>query len=618
MTHNETERLLALRKLDLLDTAPSEAFDRITRMAARVFGLPIAAVSLTDSDRQWFKSRVGVSHTSIPRLKAPCAGVTDCGDMLVINDLQEDAFFRDSPLARSGIRFYAGAPLITSDGYSLGAMCVLGPEPRAISGTERDALIDLAAMVMSQIELQHTLGRVDPLSGMPNRKQFIEDFADLQMDRPQGEQRVAVLVNMANQEQLNNAARVMGASYFDDLMNEAIRSYRAVMGEEHKVYQLAATQFITIAPPATDEARYSARLAHWLDSRSAWGTSRFVTTPAIGIAPFVLGRTDCLDVLRIAQNAMQDAHRTGLPIGSYSSEQDAAYRRRFTLLNAFDAALHDTRQLRLVYQPRIDLGTGACIGAEALLRWRHPELGDVPPGEFMPVVEQTSMVRAATSWVIREAVRQLAVWHAAGLQLQMSVNVSSANLLEADFVSTVTALLNQHRVAPGWLELEVTESAIMENQGTALATLAALDQAGVRLAIDDFGTGYSSLAYLQSMPAHVVKIDQSFVRNMAGGERNRTLVNTMISLSHELGFRVVAEGIETDDVRQLLHEQGCDEGQGYLFARPLAPEELFAWCARAQAGQPAARTPWAPICPPLPFPAPEPVPEPEPEPHTAT
>lgn len=611
-TCNEPDRLLALRKLNLLDTAPTEAFDRITRMAARVFGLPIAAVSLTDSDRQWFKSRVGVAHTSIPRIKAPCATVTGSGDMLVINDLHEDAFFRDSPLAHSGVRFYAGAPLITSDGFNLGAMCVLGLEPRTISSTERDALTDLAAMVMSQIELQHTLGRVDPLSGMPNRKQFIEDYADLQMDRPHGEPRVAVLVNMANQEQLNNAARVMGASYFDDLMNEAIISYRAVMGSEHKVYQLAATQFITIAPPGTGdgagEGSYQARLAHWLDSRGDWSTSRFVTTPAIGIAPFLLGRTDCLDVLRIVQNAMQDAHQTGQLIGSYSSAQDDAYRRRFTLLNAFDAALADTSQLRLVYQPRIDLDTGRCIGAEALLRWRHPELGDVPPGEFMPVVEQTSMVRAATSWVIREAVRQLAAWHGAGLKLQMSVNVSAANLLEADFVSTVTALLDQHGMAPGWLELEVTESAIMENQGTALATLAALDQAGVRLAIDDFGTGYSSLSYLQSMPAHVVKIDQSFVRNMAGGERNRTLVNTMISLSHELGFRVVAEGIETDDVRQLLHDQGCDEGQGYLFARPLAPEDLFAWCASAEASQTAIRAPWVPICPALPSLAP----------HTAT
>ncbi|NHZ64741.1 sensor domain-containing phosphodiesterase [Massilia genomosp. 1] len=614
-TRNETDRLLALRKLNLLDSAPTEAFDRITRMAARVFGLPIAAVSLTDSDRQWFKSRVGMAHTAIPRIKAPCASVADSGALLVIDDLYEDAFFRDSHLAHSGVRFYAGAPLTTSDGFNLGAICVLGLEPRTISATERDALTDLAAMVMAQIELQHTLGRVDPLSGMPNRKQFIEDYADLQMDRPHGEQRVAVLVNMANQEQLNNAARVMGASYFDDLVNEAIISYRAVMGNEHTVYQLAATQFITIAPPGAGDGAgagaYRARLAHWLGSRGQWSTSRFVTTPAIGIAPFQLGRTDCLDVLRIAQNAMQDAHQTGQLIGTYSSAQDEAYRRRFTLLNAFDAALGDTSQLRLVYQPRIDLISGACIGAEALLRWRHPELGDVPPGEFIPVVEQTSMVRAATSWVLREAVRQLAAWHGAGLRLQMSVNVSAANLLEADFVSTVTALLNQHRMAPGWLELEVTESAIMENQGTALATLAALDQAGVRLAIDDFGTGYSSLSYLQSMPAHVVKIDQSFVRNMAGGERNRTLVNTMISLSHELGFRVVAEGIETDDVRQLLHDQGCDEGQGYLFARPLAPEELFAWCARAQASAAAseatARAPWKPICA-----------APEPGMHTAT
>jgi len=577
---NEAERLNALRKLDLLDTAPSEQFDRITRMAARLFGLPIAAVSLTDSDRQWFKSRVGVDHFTIPRNKAPCATVAESSDVLVVDDLLEDEFFKDSDLARSGVRFYAGAPLITHDGYCLGAMCVLGLESRAISDDEKSALQDLAAMVMAQIELRHTISRVDPLSGLPNRKQFIEDFGDMTLDRPVGERRLAILVDMATHEQLSNAARVMGSTYLDDMMKEAIGAYRAGMGPAHKLYQLAATQFIAVSPPGADEEAWRHALESWLASRAQWSTSRFVTTPAIGIAPFTIGQDDCQDVLRIAQNAMQDAHQSGNTIGMYSWAQDAAYRRRFTLLNDFGTALKADQQLRLVYQPRIDLSSGRCLGAEALLRWTHPELGEVPPGEFIPLVEQTLTMRAATLWVLEHAVAQLAAWHADGMPLQMSVNISAANLLEPGFVESVMGLLRTHALAPAWLELEVTESAIMENQGAALRTLAALDQAGVRLAIDDFGTGYSSLSYLQSIPAHVVKIDQSFVRKLDIDERDRTLVKTMITLSHELGFRVVAEGIETETASDALLRLGCDEGQGYLFARPLAPEDLAAWCAR--------------------------------------
>ena len=579
MVDREAERLHALHKLGLLDTAPSEQFDRITRMAAQVFGLPIAAVSLTDSDRQWFKSRVGIDHWSIPRIKAPCATVAGSQDLLVVEDLLEDTFFKESHLALSGIRFYAGAPLVTSEGHCLGAMCVLGLQARAISEREKAALQDLAAMVMAQIELQRAISRVDPLSGLPNRKQFIEDYDDLNLDRPAGERRLAILVDIATPTQMSNAVRVMGSACLDDLMAETLDAYRAHMGAGHTLYQLAATQFIAITPPTEGADSWCGALQGWLDTRAQWTSSPFVTTPAIGIAPFTLGRDLCQDVLRFAQNAMQDAQQSGQQIGLYSPVQDAAYRRRFTLLNEFGQALSAPDQLSLVYQPKVDLDSGRCVGAEALLRWRHPELGDVAPGEFIPLVEQTSMMCAATLWVLEQAVRQLAAWQGVGMQIPIAVNVSVSNLLEAGFADQVVALLHQHGVAPAWLELEVTESAIMSKQSIALRTLHALHRAGIKLAIDDFGTGYSSLSYLQSIPAQVVKIDQSFVRKLGQGERDRTLVKTMISLSHELGFRVVAEGIETDAARQELQALGCDQGQGYWFARPLTPDDLALWYA---------------------------------------
>ena len=201
----ETARLDALRRLELLDSPPSEAFDRITRMAAQLFGLPIAAVSLTDANRQWFKSKVGITHDTIPRMRAPCAMVSDEREVLVVPDLLEDPYFRDSPLADGGIRFYAGAPLTTSEGFCLGAMCVLGTEPRQVSLAERQTLTDLATMVMAQIELQHAFGRVDPVSGLPNRNQFIIDFNDLELYEPNGEVRIAALISLASPQELSDA-----------------------------------------------------------------------------------------------------------------------------------------------------------------------------------------------------------------------------------------------------------------------------------------------------------------------------------------------------------------------------------------------------------------------------
>jgi EAL domain-containing protein (putative c-di-GMP-specific phosphodiesterase class I)/GGDEF domain-containing protein len=573
----EAARLDVLRKLNLLDTPPSEAFDRITRLAARLFDVPVAAVSLTDSDRQWFKSRVGVEHDSIPRTKAPCAQVADEGAMLVIEDMQEDACYRDSVLGVSGVRFYAGAPLVTHDGWCLGAMCVLGTSPRTVTDAERAALADLASMVMEQIELQHALGRVDAVSGLPNRTQFREDFKDLSMDNPRGEPRLAALVNLASPEQLGNAMRAMGASYLDEIVGEAVRMLDATIGQTSTVYHIGATEFAFLAPAGTALDAFCVHLEEWLRRRAQSVTSRFVTTATVGVVPFQLGPTMCADLLRNLHSAARHAFEMDRSLSVFSWEQDAVYRRRFWLINEFGAALENSGQLRLVYQPKVDLETGACIGAEALLRWSHPTFGDVSPAEFIPIVEQTSMVRATTHWVVETALSQLAQWRDEGLELQVAVNVSAVNLLEPDFCARIVDGLRRHGLPASSLALEITESALMKNPRLAEATLHALDAAGVRLAIDDFGTGYSSLAYLQSLPAQVVKIDQSFVRGIECDERKRSLVSAMIKLSHDLGHRVVAEGVETADVLDVLKRADCDEAQGYLYARPLAPQAFVQW-----------------------------------------
>jgi EAL domain-containing protein (putative c-di-GMP-specific phosphodiesterase class I)/GGDEF domain-containing protein len=584
----EASRLDALRKLNLLDTPPSEAFDRITRMAAQMFNLPIAAVSLTDSDRQWFKSRVGIQHDSIPRMKAPCGQVADQAEMLVIPDLLQDCEYCNSPLASSGVRFYAGAPLITQDGYCLGAMCVLGIEPRALSETEAQALRDLAAMVMAQIELRHALGRVDPFSGLPNRNQFVDDFQDMTADRLHGEERLAALVNLASPEQLSNALRAMGPAYLDEITDEAVRMLKATIGLESTVYHVSPTEFAFVARPGTDAVEFCVALENWLRRRAASLTSRFVTTARIGVAPFTVGVTGYADLLRNLHSAVQHGLDQECGVSMFSHQQDALYQRRFWLVNEFGATLDAAipgreGQLRLVFQPKVDLASGACIGAEALLRWTHPEFGEVSPGEFIPIIEQTSMVRGVTNWVLETAMYQLAEWHMEGLALELAVNVSAVNLLEPDFCIRVVDGLRRHGLPPSSLALEITESALMQNPKVAQATLNALHAAGVRLAIDDFGTGYSSLTYLQSLPVQVVKIDQGFIRGIENDERKRSLVSAMVKLAHDLGHRVVAEGVETRDVAQVLESIACDEAQGYLYARPMPPPAFVQWFAERRA-----------------------------------
>jgi EAL domain-containing protein (putative c-di-GMP-specific phosphodiesterase class I)/GGDEF domain-containing protein len=555
---------------------PSESFDRITRMASQIFGLPISAVSLTDHDRQWFKSRVGIEHWTIPRDKAPCAQVAESTATVLIPDLLTDDCYRTSLLAAQGVRFYAGAPLVTRDGFGLGALCVIGTEPRSASSAEMAALNDLAMMVMSQIELQHAFGRVDPVSGLPNRTQFLEDLEDLGREAA-GSEQLAVMVDLARAEQLNASMRVMGAGYIDDLVQEATRTLRGILGPARKAYHVAATQFAVVADPGTDERTCVVKATEVLQQLRAASNSRYVMSASIGIAPFIAGETRSRDVLRTAHSAAADARGTDTGVRLYSKSNDRLHKRRFRLMNEFGAALESADQLRLVYQPRVDLSTGLCLGAEVLLRWSHPSLGDISPAEFIPIVERTSMARPMTAWVLNTACRQLREWCSAAQGVPLSINVSATNLDEVDFVERVRLELAACNIPPAMIELEMTEGAIMGHADRALAQLGALKNAGVRLAIDDFGTGYSSLAYLQQLPADVVKIDQSFMRCLAAGEQEQALVRSMISLSHDLGYRVVAEGIETAEVADLLRTMGCDEGQGYYLGHPMGSVQFSDW-----------------------------------------
>jgi EAL domain-containing protein (putative c-di-GMP-specific phosphodiesterase class I)/GGDEF domain-containing protein len=588
LDYQEEARLDALYQLKLLDTSASESFDRITRMASQIFGLPIAAVSLTDRDRQWFKSRVGVDHCSIPRDKAPCSAVAEATQPLVVEDLLASPCYADSVLSRAGTRFYAGAPLTTSDGYGLGALCVLGTEPRQASAAEMAALVDLAAMVMAQIELQHAFGRIDPVSGLPTRNQFCDDLIDLARDCP-GAARFAVVVDLARDDQISKIARVLGGARIDDLIREASRSLSGALGPNRTAYHVGPAQFAFLSPVDADEATYMKQLQTSFESLRAASSVRFVTSVAIGVRPFALGSVPAEDVLRGAASAAQDARRADGSIALYSSSNDVAHQRQYRLLKDFGAALETTDQLRLVYQPRIELATGRCVGAEALLRWRHPRLGDVSPAEFIPIIEQTSLARPTTQWVLDAAMDQLAQWEQAKIAVTLSVNISASNLGETDLIERIQLSLLKRNLRPGHLEIELTESAIMDQPDQALAMLQELADAGICLAIDDFGTGHSSLAYLQRLPAHVLKIDQAFVRNLNSTTGpDFVLVETMIGLARKLGFRCVAEGIETRDAADILSAIGCEEAQGFLFARPMGLEEFNNWLVAGANGQPVA------------------------------
>lgn len=573
---HENARQQALNDLGLINSAPSESFDRITRMASQIFDAPIAAVSLTDNDRQWFKSRIGCG-TELPREKAPCAEVTRMGDVLVVSDLSQDVRFKGGALDREGVRFYAGAPLTTRDGFTLGAMCVLDTKPRTLTAQQAKVLTDLAAMVMSQVELQHSLGRIDPASGLPNRNQFAEDFEDMARDHAD-EERVAMLVDIVGASQLNKALRILGPSHLDALVKDSADALKARLQGVARLYHVGLTQFAAILKGQNADELQNQIRAHFAELAEPYlGRSGAGTAVAVGLMQFKLGDVTAGKVLRSVHGAAQDARNDDQPVRIYSIASDAAHRRQYTLLEALPAALAADEQLSLHFQPRVDMRSGQCESAEALLRWNHPELGNVPPGEFIPLAEVTELARPLTQWVLDAALRQIAVWRTEGISIKVSVNVSPSNLEETDFAEVLARALVQHDVPANLLEIEFTESGLIRNQARILANLAVIRAMGVSCAIDDFGTGYSSFSYLKDIPAEIIKIDQSFIRELTPGSTVSALVRGMITMGQEMGLQVVAEGVETNEACEFLRQAGCDEAQGYLFSRPIPADKFLDW-----------------------------------------
>ncbi len=301
-------------------------------------------------------------------------------------------------------------------------------------------------------------------------------------------------------------------------------------------------------------------------------------TPSIGIAMYPADGTDFDALSRCADAAMYRAKQDGRNCYRFfTAAMQAKSDRNLMLENALRRAL-EREQLSLCYQPQMSLVTGQIVGAEALLRWHHPELGAVSPAEFIPVAETTGLILPIGEWVLRTAVQQLKAWLAAGLPpLTMAVNLSSVQFRHADLPELVSTILQEAQVPAHLLELELTEGVAMNDPLAAVEVMNQLHERGVRLSIDDFGTGYSSLSYLKKFQVYKLKIDQSFVRDITDDSDDRAIVGAIISMANNLGMQTIAEGVETEGQLAFLKANACTEAQGYFFSRPLPPAQFLAF-----------------------------------------
>jgi diguanylate cyclase len=422
----------------------------------------------------------------------------------------------------------------------------------------------------------------DALTGLPNRVFAERHLEELLRTAPTAPVAL-ILLEVANLGEINAS---LGHHVGDEALREAARRLRLNCGDQDVTARLGSAQFLVIARSCT-QAR-ALLLAEQLVGSLRAGFSLLAVSLDLHVSAGLCCAPDhdntAEGLLRHVHTALEDAGEARGRIASYRPGREEELRRRLALAGDLGGGI-ERDELNLVYQPKVDLVSGRVRSLEALARWTHPTLGAVSPGEFVPIAEQTGGARRLTSWALRAAIRQMAAWRREGIDVDVAVNLSAPDLLDSQLGDEILDTLREHGVDPTRLILEITEGAVMRDPALAVRNMQLLRIAGVRFSLDDFGTGYSSLSQLSRLPLDELKIDRSFITRAHERPDDVTIIRSTIELAHNMGLKVVAEGVETQEAWNLLRRLGCDLVQGYLVSRPLTAADTLAFVRKAQHAQ---------------------------------
>ncbi|MFP5392589.1 MAG: EAL domain-containing protein [Gammaproteobacteria bacterium] len=602
----ESARLSALYATRLLDTPPELMFDRMTALAARVLRMPMAFISLVDQDRQWFKSRCGVALQETPRAVSLCAHAITRDAPMIVNDARKDPRFAANPLVTGEpyLRFYAGIPLHGPNNKLIGTLCVADNAPRQLTDDDVEFLKGLANTIDELIGLRHSAlasnallsnqhdanGQAqapsselpdelrnmlmrDPLTGLANRV-HIEEEIDRNADRwaRTGLSPVAALVDIDNFNGINeNYSYQRG----DQVILELVQRIEAGLRPQDRIARVSGDLLLVLLcqeQPGDDLSQVLHRVHQASQFFANLPDKRVSVSSCVGYSSFGADGGNAHALINCAHAALRQAktERRG-KLQAYCDgpwQPDA----QVAIEQDLSAAI-ERGELRLYYQPKVDLASGLAHGVEALVRWQHPVRGMVSPADFIPLAEDTGLIGPITEWVIATACAQIAAWARAGHRISVAVNLSTRLLGNDSMVRYIERMLAVHGVEGALLDVEVTETGSMSDPLKSSRLMHRIKALGASLSIDDFGTGYSSLSYLKDFPIDTIKIDRSFISEMEGHDEAMTVLQGMIATARRLNLKVVAEGVETLAQAAILKQESCDEIQGFLVSRPVPAEE---------------------------------------------
>jgi diguanylate cyclase (GGDEF)-like protein len=604
---SEEERLAELAAYGFLDGKPQDVLDQICRLAADVFHTPVAVVSLLGKDEQVFAARCGLDYERTPREVSFCAWTVAGGEVLVVEDAAEDPRFAANPLVTGDmkVRFYAGAPLVLRPGVVLGALALIDNAPRQFGREECEQLQRMAELVTNDfrrrramIELarrEQALERVayvDTLTGLPNRALFQREFTEA-VERAQRRDGKVGLI-MLDLDHLKDVNDTLGYEAGDALLKSVADRLSQAYRKTDTVARLGGDEFAVIVPHINgyeDLARPTEKVMELLRHPLEHGGKSLSITASVGAAIFPDDDADPAQLLKNADIALHQAKAQGRNrITLFEAGMRTAVEKRIEMLREVRAGL--TRgEFVLHYQPLVAIGQNGAksrgqqrvVGFEGLMRWRHPMRGVLSPAVFMPAFEDQELGLMLGDAALDSALSCMRAWLDAGVDFgRVAVNVSAAQFRTGRLAETLFERLDQWKVPADKLAVEVTETVYMGWGAEVVAdAVRALHKAGVQIALDDFGTGYASLSNLKQFPIDRLKIDRAFVQN----EADRAIVKAVIALGAGLGMQTVAEGVEEPEQLEFLAECGCDQAQGFLFARPMAAEDVPAFLADFAAGK---------------------------------
>jgi diguanylate cyclase (GGDEF)-like protein/PAS domain S-box-containing protein len=484
--------------------------------------------------------------------------------------------------AEAGQRLVSEYRIRTRDGRTLWVRdeaVIVGGEPGG-QGAQHGILIDITERRRAEEALEHQALH-DGLTDLPNRTLFHDRLQQAIIQaRRDGKPLALLLMDLDRFKDINDT---FGHQYGDLLLRQVVAHLRYVLRESDTIARLGGDEFAIILPG--DDARGATltveKVLHVLRQPYSADDHLLDIGASVGIALFPDHGHDSHTLLQRADVAMYAAKRRDIGYALYEAHQDPYKPSRLALVRDLRDAIEQDR-LVLHYQPKAHFNAGLRHHVEALLRWHHPDQGWVAPEDFIPLAEHAGLMKSLSMWVLNSALKQCHVWLEEGIEVTVAVNISPRTLHDPALVETIEGLLDRWRVPARCLEIEITESALMIDPARAMDTLSRLHAKDVCISIDDFGTGYSSLSYLTRLPADQIKIDKSFVLDMARNHDSAFIVRSVIDLGHNLSLQVVAEGVENQETWDLLAGMGCDVAQGYHLSHPLPASEISRWLSQPQ------------------------------------